>query len=130
MREFAAQQGADYQIFVDKLTSSLNQHQKLLKDFSNENQKLKNNRRQIQIDSMLALSNSFQNWDKKVGLSQDEFSSYMEMLGPNFMSVLNTKFGSLAGVFKKLDVDGSGTLNISELRTLLNDLVEEEREHQ
>jgi len=123
MKQFAAQQGDDYKVFVDKLTSSLSHHQKLIQDFSNENQKLKKNRRQIQIDSLLSLSNSFQNWDKKVGLSTEEFQSYLEMIGPEFQEILKAKFGSMEEVFVKLDADRSGTLNISELRTLLNDLV-------
>lgn len=128
MKQFAAQQGADYKAFVDQLTSSLNQHQKLLNEFAGENQKLKNNRRQQQIDSLLALSNSFQNWDKKVGLSTVEFESYLEMLGPSFQSKLTAKFGgSLDAVFAKLDSDRNGTLNITELRSLLNELVEDEK---
>jgi len=130
MKQFSAQQGSDYKQFVSSLTSSLNKHQQLLTDFASENDKLRTNRRKQQVDSLLALSNSFSSWDHKVGLSVDEFKSYMEMLGPEFQEKLAKKMGGTSeNAFKRLDKDGSGSLNLQELRSLLEELVEEEKNH-
>jgi len=128
MKAFSAQQGSDYKQFVSSLTTSLNKHQKLITDFSNENDKLRKNRRKQQVEHLLALSNSFSSWDKKVGLSVDEFQSYMEMLGDDFKEKLEKKMGGTPeNAFKRLDKDGSGSLNLQELRALLEELVEEEK---
>jgi len=128
MKQFSAQQGSDYKQFVSSLSSSLNKHQQLLADFAAENDKLRTNRRKQQVDSLLALSNSFQSWDKKVGLSVEEFKSYMEMLGADFQEKLQKKMGGTSeNAFKRLDKDNSGSLNLQELRTLLEELVEEEK---
>jgi len=93
MKSFAAQQGSDYKQFVGSLTTSLNKHQQLLTQFSHENEKLRTNRRKQQVDSLLALSNSFQSWDHKVGLSSEEFTSYMEMLGSEFQEKITKENG-------------------------------------
>ena len=127
MAALAEQQGEDYTAFVTNLNDSLARHEQLLSDFHRENQDLANNRKQIQIDSYIALSNSFAMWDCKIGLDVMEFEGYMSMLGSDFDAAFAEKFGGdKAAAFAQLDTDGSGTLNISELRNLLNEIVVEE----
>ena len=129
MAALAADQGETFTEFVEKLNSSLAQHEKLLGDFKRENDDLAKNRKQIQIDSFIALSNSFAMWDCKIGLDVMEFEGYLAMLGGDFDDVFVRKFGGdRAKAFEQLDTDGSGTLNISELRNFLNEIVVEEEE--
>ena len=129
MAALAAEQGASFSEFVEKLNSSLAQHEQLLGDFQRENDDLAKNRKQIQIDSYIALSNSFAMWDCKIGLDVSEFEGYLAMLGSDFDDIFAAKFGGdRAEAFAKLDTDGSGALNISELRNMLNEIVVEEEE--
>jgi len=125
LRQFAQKQGADYENFVNNLTGSINKHQQLLKEFAAENEKLKENRRKIEIDSMVSLSNNFQMLDGKVGLSVEEFQSYLDMLGPEFVNKIKAKAPqqSLENLFSNLDKDKNGTLNIPELRVFLESTV-------
>jgi mitofilin len=125
LRQFAQKQGADYENFVNNLTGSINKHQQLLKDFAAENEKLKQNRRQIEIDSMISLSNNFQMLDGKVGLSIEEFQSYLDMLGPEFENKIKAKAPqqNLQALFSSLDKDHNGSLNIPELRHFLESTV-------
>jgi len=52
----------------------------------------------------------------------------MEMLGADFQEKLQKKMGGTSeNAFKRLDKDNSGSLNLQELRTLLEELVEEEK---
>jgi len=121
LKQFAQKQGADYENFVNNLTGSINKHQQLLKDFAAENEKLRENRKKGEIESMIALSNNFQMLDGKVGLSIEEFQSYLEMLGPEFEKRILAKAPqqSLKALFSVLDKDKNGTLNIPELRQFL-----------
>jgi len=125
LQQFAQKQGADYAVFVGNLTNSINKHQQLLKEFAAENEKLRNNRRKIEIDSMVSLSNNFQMLDGKVGLSVEEFQSYLNMLGPDFVQRITDKAPgqSLQSLFLSLDKDKNGTLNIPELRVFLESTV-------
>eukprot|EP01012_Entosiphon_sulcatum_P032389 TRINITY_DN41202_c0_g1_i1.p1 TRINITY_DN41202_c0_g1~~TRINITY_DN41202_c0_g1_i1.p1 ORF type:complete len:585 (-),score=151.77 TRINITY_DN41202_c0_g1_i1:14-1744(-) len=126
LRQFASQSAADYGHFVDQLASNLNRNEQLLKDFASENQKLRVNRRKQRIESMLSLANGFQHWDNKIGLSPHEFDAYMQMLGDEFQQRLREKIGATPDrAFGVLDKDGSGSLSVSELRQLLEQLVEE-----
>jgi len=126
MKALAGKQAQDYESFVRQLTDSLNRHEKLIGDFKRENEELARNRKKIEIDSYLALANSFQYWDQKVGLAYDEFESYLEMLGSDFDAIIAAKFGNKEAAFKKLDADNSGSLNVTELRFLLNEIVVEQ----
>ena len=129
MAALAAEQGETFNEFVEKLNTSLATHEKLLGDFKRENDDLAKNRKQIQIDSFIALSNSFSMWDCKIGLDVMEFEGYLEMLGGDFDDVFVRKFGGdREAAFKRLDTDESGALNISELRNFLNEIVVEEEE--
>eukprot|EP01129_Flabellula_baltica_P014429 TRINITY_DN68_c1_g1_i2.p2 TRINITY_DN68_c1_g1~~TRINITY_DN68_c1_g1_i2.p2 ORF type:complete len:160 (-),score=48.16 TRINITY_DN68_c1_g1_i2:10-489(-) len=129
MEALAAQQGEDYQAFVDKLNSNLDKNQKLLDDFAAENEKLRQNRRKIQIDSYIAMSNSFSMWDATAGLSRDEFQGYLSLLGAEFEAAMISKYGTdIDTIFTKLDTDGNGSLNIPEVKKLLNTVVTEEFE--
>jgi len=124
LQEFAVAQGHSYLEFSERLTASLDKHTQLLKDFTEENRKLKENRQKIQVDSYLAMSNSFSTWDMKGGLSIDEFRGYIELLGPEFEKVMLTQFGgSYDNVFAKLDTDKSGALNIPEVRVVVEGVV-------
>jgi len=128
MKQFSAQQGSDYKQFVSNLSSSLNKHQQLIQEFSAENEKLRDNRKKQHIEHLLALSNSFANWDHKVGLSAEEFKSYLEMLGSDFQAKLTKKMGgNIDNVFKRLDKDNSGSLNLQELHSLLEEFAEDEK---
>jgi len=118
LEKFAAQQGSDYKAFVNNLNSSLDRHKQLLTEFSAENDKLKINRKKIELDSMIALSNQFQTMDGKAGVSVDEFKDYLDTLGPEFTArVLKGK--TLEQLFATVDKDKSGSLNIPELRAFL-----------
>eukprot|EP01012_Entosiphon_sulcatum_P053598 TRINITY_DN7376_c0_g1_i1.p1 TRINITY_DN7376_c0_g1~~TRINITY_DN7376_c0_g1_i1.p1 ORF type:complete len:373 (+),score=126.76 TRINITY_DN7376_c0_g1_i1:32-1120(+) len=126
IRQFTAQQGADYAQFVEQLTGNIHRHEALLQDFAAENSKLRENRRKQQVDSLLSLSNCFQHWDHKVGLSVDEFRSYLQLLGPSYELRLRQLVGGTdERIFGQLDKDGSGTLNVSELRAALEQLVQD-----
>jgi len=118
LEKFAKQQGADYAAFVTDLNKSLDTHKQLLKDFSAENDKLKVNRKKIELDNLVALSTQFQNMDGKAGVSVDEFRDYLDTLGPDFTArVLKGK--TLEQLFAQVDKDRSGSLNIPELRQFL-----------
>lgn len=118
LQQFAAQQGADYAVFVDNLTASLDRHKQLIQEFSQENDKLKSNRRKIELDSLVALSTQFQTMDGRAGVSLDEFKDYLDTLGPEFTArVLHGK--TLEQLFAVVDKDKSGSLNIPELRAFL-----------
>lgn len=126
LQEFAVHQGQSYTDFTNKLEASLNRHAKLIQDFAEQNRQLKENREKIQIDSYLSMINSFSAWDDRAGLSVEEFKEYLEFLGPDFEKVMIGKYGGdLASVFARLDSDGSGSLNIPEVRILLEAVVEE-----
>lgn len=124
MKALAEQQGADFKEFVDHLNSSLDRHSQLLKDFEAENVKLRENKKAIQVNSLVGLANTFATWDRKPGLSIEEFNQYLEMLGQDFKKLLFAKYSSIEEVFKRLDTDNSGSLSVSEVRVLILELVD------
>jgi len=123
----ASKQQSDFQQLMHGINESFMFSQDVLSGYSNENDRLRENRRQIKIDSYLAMSNSFSSWDHKSGLSVDEFKAYLELLGSDFEHAMIAKYGGNAEtVFSMLDVDNNGSLNIPEVRKLLKDLVTDE----
>jgi len=123
----AAKQSADFQTMMAGLSQSFQLNQNLLSEYGNENEKLKQTRKQIKIDSYLAMSNSFSTWDQQAGLSIEEFRAYLDLLGPEFEDAMLKKYGgNVDTVFKSLDIDNNGSLNIPEVRKLLRDLVTDE----
>lgn len=124
MKSFADQQGEDYANFVTQLTGNIQRNEELLNEFAEENELLSKNRRQQRVDSLVALSNSFQFFDHEAGLSAEEFKVFMETLGPELQSVLREKVGaSSESAFGSLDKDNSGTLNLGELRNIVEEMV-------
>jgi uncharacterized phage infection (PIP) family protein YhgE len=126
MKKFAAEAGEDYAQFVSQLTSQIDRNEALLADFADENTKLKENRKRQQVNMLLQMSSSFSHWDSKVGLSPDEFLQYLSLLGPEYEAKIKERIGSEEGqVFGTLDTDGSGTLNMNELRKMLEEITQE-----
>lgn len=126
MKAFAAKAGEDYGAFVGQLTSQISRNEKLLSDFSQENTRLKENRRQQQVNMLLQMSSSFAQWDHKVGLSPDEFTQYIALLGPEYERKIREKIAPTEdNAFGLLDADKSGTLNLNELRRMLEEISKE-----
>lgn len=126
MRAFADQAGEDFATFVQQLTEQVSKNEKLVEEFANQNAQLKKNRQQQQVNMLLHMSASFQDWDDEAGLSPEEFQGYLSLLGPEYERRIRTRLSSdLENPFGQLDIDNSGTLNLSEVRTLLHDILQE-----
>merc|ERR1740121_1702355 len=126
MKSFADQAGEDFTAFVDKLTDQVNRNEQLVGEFAEQNAKLKKNRQQQQVNMLLQMSTTFQNWDNEVGLSPDEFQQYLALLGPDYERRIRTRLSSdQDNPFGKLDADNSGSLNVQEVRNLLQDILDD-----
>lgn len=124
MKEFADQQGEDYATFVEQLTSNIQRNAELLDQFAAENELLTENRRKQRVESLVALSNSFQFFDHEAGLSAEEFTVFLDTLGPELRGIFEEKIGANdENTFGKLDTDNSGTLNVGELRAVVDEMV-------
>lgn len=126
MKAYAEQAGESFGEFVKQMTSQISRNEKLLSDFSAENAKLRDNRRKQQLNMLLQMSTSFQNWDHKVGLSPEEFAQYLTMLGPQYEQMIREKISPTPdNAFGVLDLDKSGTLNVQELRSMLEAILKD-----
>lgn len=124
MKEFAEKQGEDYASFVDQLTGNIQRNAELLDKFAAENELLTENRRKQRVESLVALSNSFQFFDHEAGLSAEEFTVFLDTLGPELQAVFKEKIGANdESTFGRLDKDNSGTLNVGELRAVIDEMV-------
>mmetsp|Transcript_141759 Transcript_141759/g.395239 ORF Transcript_141759/g.395239 Transcript_141759/m.395239 type:complete len:376 (-) Transcript_141759:135-1262(-) len=126
MKTFAETAGEDFDQFVQQLTGLVERNQEQIDEFAEQNRKLKANRLAQQVNSLLQMSMTFQNWDAEAGLSSQEFEQYVSFLGPEYEQRIRSRLdASGEDPFGKLDQDGNGNLNLEEVRNLLNDLVKE-----
>jgi len=134
MKALASKQGEDYALFVKKLTESINKHKELIRDFADQNNRLRETRKKGRIDHYLEVSHTFSMMDHKVGLSLEEFQEYLSIISsdfPEIWSKLEEKMGGgVEFVFKQLDKDKSGALSLGELKVLVEALVKADEEHE
>jgi len=127
MQAFAETAGEDFSKFVSQLTSQVKKNEELIDEFAAENAKLKEQSRKQQVLMLLDHSNSYANWDRNVGLSPEEFTTYISWLGKEYASKIREKIGATEDkAFGKLDVDNNGTLDMEEVRAMLEAIVADE----
>merc|ERR1712032_182605 len=127
MQAFAETAGEDFSNFVSQLTSQVKKNEELIDEFAAQNAKLKDQSHKQQVLMLLDHSNSYASWDRNVGLSPEEFSTYISWLGAEYATKIYEKIGATdAKAFGKLDVDSSGTLAMEEVRAMLEQVVADE----
>lgn len=130
MKAHAEEAGEDFANFVSQMTELVGKNQEQLDEFTEQNEKLKKNRMKQQVTSLVMMTNNFQNWDEEAGLSIDEFRQYISFLGPEFEEKIRKRCNTSdeENPFGKLDHNGDGTLNVAEVRDLLENVVKEVEE--